>query len=142
MSQRNRTAPARRATSGRSWRRRLVAAMLMKALGLRRTGEFPALQREATPAVPVDRLQVKDPKSCQFRDILLRNENSRLRYFASRSGTFSILSKKLGAVDERRYTVTGTSAYPPVPGTTVEKGTHKPVGASSRRHQGPCVEGS
>src|SRR4030042_784627 len=116
MSQPKRTVPASRATSGRSWRRRSVAAMLVKEFGVRRTGEFPALQREATLVVPVARFQVREPKACQLWDILLRNENSRLRYLAVSSGTFSMRSKKAGAVAEGLYSSTVTSGYPSVPG--------------------------
>jgi hypothetical protein len=50
--------------------------------------------------VPVERFQAREPKSCQLCDIRLWTMSSRLLYFASSSGTFSIRSKKSGAVVE------------------------------------------
>ena len=76
--------------------------MLVKAFGVSRTGELPALQREAMVVVPVARFQARVPKSCQLCDIFLRKVNSTLRYFAVSSGTFSMRSKKSGAVLDRR----------------------------------------
>src|SRR5512140_1275807 len=109
-----RTVPASRATRGRSWKRRSVEEMFRSEFGVIRMGELPALQRDATVAVPVARFQVRDPKACQLCDIRLWNENSRLRYRAVSSGTFSMRSKKAGAVADGRYRLTGTSGEPSV----------------------------